>query len=97
MHYKGSIIDFPKRIILNNLEGLPEIIDIAILGGLDSATVRILNFSIECDFSANLSMIFDFETYKFETLDFYFEGIQFLALALLNNIVDKRLIKKKGP
>jgi hypothetical protein len=73
-------IDFPNKIVLNKLERLPEIIEIPIHFGMDSATVRIIDFSIKCDFFARVSILFDFETYKYESIEIYFEGIENLSL-----------------
>lgn len=86
MREKGKILkfppklDFPHQIFLNKLEGEPKIIDIPIYFGIDTATVRIIDFTIICDFYAIIRFTFDIETYKYESIDMYFEGMEYLTL-----------------
>ncbi|MCM3323285.1 hypothetical protein [Cytobacillus kochii] len=94
---KGKLIHFPNRkpfpnvITLENLVGQPFKTEIPILFGMDTAPVRILEFSIKCDFFAIARLIFDSETYKFDHIKIVFDGMEWLSLEESDEIYEQKL------
>ena len=86
MTKQSKIMTFPNTLTLEKLEGSPVICDVPVLFGLDSVPFRTLSFSIECDFEARAILYFDCETYEYETIDIWFNGIEKLTFDELNDL-----------
>lgn len=88
-----NCIRLPYDIELDNLIGKPTKFEKPVLGGLDDVTVRIFTFKIKDNENSLVEIIFVEQDKHFDSVDFYFQGIERLSYEAYWEIRDR--VKKE--
>ncbi|MBT2721419.1 hypothetical protein [Bacillus sp. ISL-46] len=78
MRVKNEGFLLPDKIVLENLVGPPVLFDIPIYGGIDTATVRLLGFTLKNTPWVMVDIHFDYKTKEFLSVEFGLNGLDIL-------------------